>query len=143
MRPVDLSHQARSGTIHGAACDVKLRQQDRAAQGDMCDPARGDTQRHEAQLVLDGGARAAHDEFPAPASSSAVLGNADMTDLVGGHKIDRVRSRAPAVLPGSLQSSPGGAEDELCQGGWIGEGCHVRGAGQDLQGSPRQTAGQG
>jgi len=56
---VDLDHGARSGTIHWAPGGIKLRQQDRAAQGDVCDPVRRDAQRHQAQLVLDEGVRAA------------------------------------------------------------------------------------
>jgi hypothetical protein len=63
-----------------------VRQQDCTAQGDVCEPVRRDAQRHEAQLVSDERVRAAHDEFPAPASSSAVLRNADMADLVGSHE---------------------------------------------------------
>src|SRR5262249_13303135 len=113
---VDLDHRARSGTIHWAACGIKLRQQDRAAQGDVCDPVRRDAQRHEAQLVLDERIRATHDEFPAPASSSAVLGNADMADLVGSHETDECARPAERAVNPRLAGLLDGLEDDIVTG---------------------------
>ena len=97
---IDLNHMARPGPVHRAARGVKLRQQDRAAQGHVRDPVRRDAQWHEARLLPDDDVRTAHREFAAPART--VIRNADMARAVGGHEIDECGRPAERAVDPSL-----------------------------------------